>query len=782
MLALELQIKNGTNYIKECNCSNVNFQIFCTILTRVESIDLLIYRLNEQDEGRYEEDTWKNPNSCRITIWSDCCERYRRYIADNAQNGYDLAKPAELMEKVGKMHNLEEIRIRHRTIQEAISKFLPFLTGLTDFYLVKRFKLNIGDDARFWHEHFAPFLTNNPGTIRRRPDVELRDLQINADEFFACRLFWKGIRSVCYINVSPLERSDEKSIYHGILKTAKIVQIIGDNLQIEDNDLLVLFGVTVELHLLGQTMVTAGGISELIKNLYNNRQPKNKNAIIKSGNNIWPEETFSTLPYGSCEILVKNEEEEIEMIITNKFNQKWKIYAETVELDFGMMIFIEPYETDEDDSNQFWTQASNLVSYASNAVNNLTIMVRHKSLGEALSNFFQLLLKITNFYVVKEFILSFQYQIEMWSQLSPFFEEHPLLTRCRPSVSFSTLTVNINDFFDHPFFARGLDKICFHRINVNNDQNDKSMYHEIMKTVKYVFISQPKIPLDDDKILSLFENTPLLDLRVADKITPNGVARFVKSIYENHQAHKRNIRIMTTEKLEFMDFLSLIPENSYETNNDSEFKSVVITNKFEKIAMICNFPIEIVEEILQYIGIHDLISTIKVNRRLYSIAHSAKSPLRHRLVKKAFDLKLKIWVTPGIANELCEFFFAEVVQIHGERLSANGEDILRLFNKATFLELRILSQMDTDGIIQIIQNFYENHQGKRRHVFIDIERRLDYSYIFARAPGIIDGQQSIPNSCVMKNKFDEMWEISVKQHSFEIKSHDPKSLQHTSNQ
>lgn len=43
------------------------------------------------------------------------------------------------------------------------------------------------------------------------------------------------------------------------------MQIIGDNLQIEDNDLSVLFGVTVELHLLGQTMVTAGGISELIK-------------------------------------------------------------------------------------------------------------------------------------------------------------------------------------------------------------------------------------------------------------------------------------------------------------------------------------------------------------------------------------------------------------------------------------------------------------------------------------------------------------------------------------
>lgn len=37
---------------------------------------------------------------------------------------------------------------------------------------------------------------------------------------------------------------------------------------------------------------------------------------------------------------------------------------------------------------------------------------------------------------------------------------------------------------------------------------------------------------------------------------------------------------MTTEKFEFMDFLSLIPESSYETNNDSEFKLVVMTNKF----------------------------------------------------------------------------------------------------------------------------------------------------------------------------------------------------------
>ena len=72
--------------------------------------------------------------------------------------------------------------------------------------------------------------------------------------------------------------------------------------------------------------------------------------------------------------------------------------------------------------------------------------------------------------------------------------------------------------------------------------------------------------------------------------------------------------------------------------------------------MLCNYPVEIIEEILLNLGIHDLISTIKMNRRLYSIAHSEKTPLRHRLENDLFGIEPSIfkYVENGEAFQRCE--------------------------------------------------------------------------------------------------------------------------------
>lgn len=59
------------------------------------------------------------------------------------------------------------------------------------------------------------------------------------------------------------------------------------------------------------------------------------------------------------------------------------------------------------------------------------------------------------------------------------------------------------------------------------------------------------------------------------------------------------------------------------------------------------FPVELIEECLAQLPIIDLISAIKINRRLYNIAHAEKCSFRHRLVKQHFDLSL---VAKGVKN------------------------------------------------------------------------------------------------------------------------------------
>lgn len=99
---------------------------------------------------------------------------------------------------------------------------------------------------------------------------------------------------------------------------------------------------------------------------------------------------------------------------------------------------------------------------------------------------------------------------------------------------------------------------------------------------------------------------------------------------------RKTIRKVETQYRLFRDCKhSLLSEISLEYLLMIKYISAL--NKFFNFnEMLCNFPVEIIEEILLYLGIHDLISTIKMNRQLYSIAHSEKTPLRHRLGKRIY--------------------------------------------------------------------------------------------------------------------------------------------------
>lgn len=75
--------------------------------------------------------------------------------------------------------------------------------------------------------------------------------------------------------------------------------------------------------------------------------------------------------------------------------------------------------------------------------------------------------------------------------------------------------------------------------------------------------------------------------------------------------------------------------------NYFQFKSCNFIEYFsEKSTMLGNFPVELIEEILLYLGIVDLIVMLKTNKRLYSITHNEKSPLRHKLVQRDFNINL----------------------------------------------------------------------------------------------------------------------------------------------
>ena len=56
--------------------------------------------------------------------------------------------------------------------------------------------------------------------------------------------------------------------------------------------------------------------------------------------------------------------------------------------------------------------------------------------------------------------------------------------------------------------------------------------------------------------------------------------------------------------------------------------------------MLCNFPTEIINEILMYLSTVDLIEVIQANRRLLAIANLSKCPFRHQLMKRYLELSL----------------------------------------------------------------------------------------------------------------------------------------------
>ena len=56
--------------------------------------------------------------------------------------------------------------------------------------------------------------------------------------------------------------------------------------------------------------------------------------------------------------------------------------------------------------------------------------------------------------------------------------------------------------------------------------------------------------------------------------------------------------------------------------------------------MLCNFPTEIINEILMYLSTVNLIEVIQVNRRLLAIANLSKCPFRRQLTRRYLELSL----------------------------------------------------------------------------------------------------------------------------------------------
>ena len=56
--------------------------------------------------------------------------------------------------------------------------------------------------------------------------------------------------------------------------------------------------------------------------------------------------------------------------------------------------------------------------------------------------------------------------------------------------------------------------------------------------------------------------------------------------------------------------------------------------------MLCNFPTEIINEILMYLSTADLLEVIQANRRLLAIANLSKCPFRRQLTRRYLELSL----------------------------------------------------------------------------------------------------------------------------------------------
>ena len=78
--------------------------------------------------------------------------------------------------------------------------------------------------------------------------------------------------------------------------------------------------------------------------------------------------------------------------------------------------------------------------------------------------------------------------------------------------------------------------------------------------------------------------------------------------------------------------------------------------------MLCNFPTEIINEILMYLSTVDLIEAIQVNRRLLAIANLSKCPFRHQLMRRYLELSLNTGNINDVIRTQC--YYCNVCIIH----------------------------------------------------------------------------------------------------------------------
>ncbi|PAV75549.1 hypothetical protein WR25_22367 [Diploscapter pachys] len=267
------------------------------------------------------------------------------------------------------------------------------------------------------------------------------------------------------------------------------------------------------------------------------------------------------------------------------------------------------------------------------------------------------------------------------------------------------------------YIRTGIDHVSYDFVNDVGERDKVATYHEVLKTAKKVDITGYTLGIYDEDLVAFFSKIKRLYLCGADKLTSKQ-----KMIFDI-------------------------------------------------------FPVEIIEKCLVQLPIIDLISAIKINRRLYNIAHAEKCLFRHRLVKQHFDLSL---MAEGVKNarrnrnddddfEICDCQ-TDSIEIAGYPLAAVADDgdLMRTFTRIARVYIPDKSKITLSGIAKFIKNIYDNKQGKARNIRLNVETKGIHAkelmvLIPTEAYEVLEDDVSPETAVKMTNKFDEKWKIAIKE-------------------
>ncbi|PAV56635.1 hypothetical protein WR25_08069 isoform G [Diploscapter pachys] len=271
------------------------------------------------------------------------------------------------------------------------------------------------------------------------------------------------------------------------------------------------------------------------------------------------------------------------------------------------------------------------------------VRVTHLPLEEMLQIFIPFFSELLNYYIIRKFKLDISFGLEIWQKLVPLFDKNSSVFHNPPSVRlYSIPNFNADDLFSCKLFDRGIDHVSYDFVNDVDDRDKVATYHEVLKTANKVNITGYTLGIYDEDLVTFFSKIKKLYLCGADKLTSLGIAQFVKMLYNERQAPNRRLIIDgDAASFDLKEIMSLMPNNSFEYNSDE--REATMTNTFGEKFTIRHLG----DAPFNQLSIIDLISAIKINRRLYNIAHAEKCLFRHRLVKQHFDLSL---MAEGVKN------------------------------------------------------------------------------------------------------------------------------------